>query len=250
MGNTVVSPSGNWAEIILGGLALFAAGVAIAWPLFQILGIKWLENRFSQNLEKMKHDQNREIEALRSRISLMLDHSAKLSSREFDVLPIAWGKVFDAFVATTRSLAQLRSSPDFTQNDPKALEEFLDTEGLSPSQREKLRSLPIEDRTKYFIRCGKSRDLHAAKVAAQDADFYLAKSGLFLEEDVHTKLSDFMLDVWEAISAHELAREMEGIPRPEMMRQDDEFRAKSDHRVKELERFVRARFWRSNEIVA
>ena len=75
-----------------------AVTVAAAWAFLKWWGAKWIENRFSKNLEAFKGEQQkllevykaeqqRELEHLRHRLSSRI---SKIHEKEFEVLPKAW----------------------------------------------------------------------------------------------------------------------------------------------------------------
>jgi hypothetical protein len=87
---------------MLGGVVLYAGSAATAaYLLFQFLGKKWIENKFSQRLEAFKHLQSVELARLKVEIESMLSGALKLQEREFTVLPEMWEKLSDATGAPT-----------------------------------------------------------------------------------------------------------------------------------------------------
>jgi hypothetical protein len=71
---------------------------AVAWGYFQFIGKKWVEHRFSKDLEAFKgkkqkeledykSQQQQELERLRHRLSSRI---SKIHEKEFEVLPQAW----------------------------------------------------------------------------------------------------------------------------------------------------------------
>lgn len=74
------------------GLLVVAAGglTAIAYAIFKNLGEKWLDARFDERLAAYKHEQQKELEQVRFKITALLDRATKLHQREFEVLPEAW----------------------------------------------------------------------------------------------------------------------------------------------------------------
>jgi len=90
-----------------GGLTL------IAYQIFKRFAVKWLDSKFEERLQALKHKHGKEIERLRFEIAKLLDRATKLHQREFEVLPEAWSKLNDAFWNTqsvSRSVKCIRTS--------------------------------------------------------------------------------------------------------------------------------------------
>jgi hypothetical protein len=77
-------------------LAYGGGAAAVSYLLFQWLGKKWIENKFSERLEQLRHQQALELQRLRVEIDAMLSGALKLQEKEFSVLPEAWEKLNDA----------------------------------------------------------------------------------------------------------------------------------------------------------
>src|SRR5258708_40368344 len=79
-------------------LVLFSGGaVAVAYAVFRYLGKSWIESKFAERLQSLKHDQAIELQRLRVQIESMLSGALKLQELEFKVLPEAWKKLDDAY---------------------------------------------------------------------------------------------------------------------------------------------------------
>src|SRR5690242_14921631 len=82
----------------VGAVVLAGGGMSlIVYQVFKHLAARWLESKFEERLQALKHAHGKELEQLRFRISALLDRATKLHQREFEVLPDAWAKLNDAF---------------------------------------------------------------------------------------------------------------------------------------------------------
>ena len=63
-------------------LAVGGGASAIAYGFFKLLGEKWLEAKFSERLEKLKHEQERELEMHRLQINSLFNLSCDLEEVE------------------------------------------------------------------------------------------------------------------------------------------------------------------------
>jgi len=81
----------------LGELVLYTGSiVGFTFLFFRFLGKRWIENIFSKNLEKWKHELNKELEQYRYKINALFNRVTKIHEKEFEVLPEAWLKMQDA----------------------------------------------------------------------------------------------------------------------------------------------------------
>jgi len=71
----------------LGEVIAYGGGAAaIAYILFQYLGKKWIENKFAERLDQLKHQHALGLQRLRVEIDSMLSGTLKLQEREFQFL--------------------------------------------------------------------------------------------------------------------------------------------------------------------
>lgn len=64
---------------LVGTLVLAGGGLSlIVYQTFKHLAAKWLDARFEERLQALKHEQQKEIEQLRLKISTLLDRAVKL----------------------------------------------------------------------------------------------------------------------------------------------------------------------------
>ena len=85
----------------VGGFSLttisFAGIWALATHMSKRFGEKWLDSKFDEKLQALRHAHDKELEDLRFKIATLLDRATKLHSREFEVLPESWSRLNDAF---------------------------------------------------------------------------------------------------------------------------------------------------------
>src|SRR5215510_4277659 len=93
---------------------LVSAGgaAAVAYLLFQWLGKKWIENKFAQRLDQLRHQQALELQRLRVEIDAMLSGALKLQEKEFSVLPEAWAKLHEAHGLVSWIVSPMQEYPD------------------------------------------------------------------------------------------------------------------------------------------
>jgi len=111
-------------------------GAVIAYLIFQYLGTKWIENKFAERLDELKHQHALELQRLRIEIDSLLSGSLKLQELEFEFLPDAWQKLDEAHGLVSWLVSPMQEYPDLDRMNTQQLEEFLETTELSPSQKD------------------------------------------------------------------------------------------------------------------
>jgi hypothetical protein len=228
--------------IIAGG-----GGALIAIAVMRATGEKWLENRFNERLEALKHEQSREIERLRFHVAGLLDRSSKLNQREFEVLPDIWKAIDEAYVNASIAMARLRlGGPDFVNLSDAQAEQVISKSPFQDFQKDELRSLsPMGRSSKYmdFMKFVESNNAADATNRAWDS---LRQGGLFVSPDVYQRLDDFFQKVKNAVHAHSINIRWGG----EGNDPDIEWlwkQAAGEHTA--LLTFLRERFWNTGSLV-
>ena len=130
-----------FAFLAYGGI-LSAAAATIAWFVFRTFSDKWLASRFNERLERLKHDQQQEIEQLRGRINALLDRTTKLNQREYEVVPEAWERLWQA-QASWRAGDPRLGLVQSQEADVRAAEPWAPTRGISLQSEEEKLSKPV-----------------------------------------------------------------------------------------------------------
>src|SRR5665647_394264 len=101
------------ALAVFGGAAALAGTCALAvWGIVKVWGEKALNARFERGLTAYKHEQQKELEQLKYKITGFVDRAVKLHAREFEVLPEAWARLCDANNLARSVLSSLQGYPD------------------------------------------------------------------------------------------------------------------------------------------
>ena len=168
---------------LLGGGAVVLASLAgFAYWLFKQFSDKWLTAKFSERLEAYKHEQQKELEELRFKISGLLDRTTKLYQREFEVLPEAWAKLVIAHATVQGVVAALQQYPDLDQMNPKQLEEFIQNSQLRQWQKDELRS--SQSKTKYYQGASNWVRMWDAQEVCREYFVYERKNGIFIRNEI------------------------------------------------------------------
>lgn len=172
---------------VLGKLVLVGGGGAvIVYQVFKFLAAKWLEEKFKKNFQQLVHDQNKEIERLKTELTKSFDRAAKLHQREFEALPQVWDKVSEAYWTAASLVSPLQMHSDLNMMLPKQLESFVAKSELAEWQKEEVLVSP--DKTKKFQELIYWHKLSRGFAAIRDADVVLSRIGIFVQDPIKDKL--------------------------------------------------------------
>ena len=164
----------DWASEVfkwLGYAAVwFGGAVGIAFAAFRFLGAKWIENKFATQLEAHKHEQAKELEELRHKISAAFSRVTKIHAKESEVLPEVWYKLQDALGRISGVTSLWQQYPDLSRMDATQLAEFLQQSDLYESEKEELRK--TNDKNAYYQEKRFRHDLKLAYDAFWDFHNY------------------------------------------------------------------------------
>ena len=179
----VIKTVASWISYIIvggGGLSL------IVYQIFKHLGAKWLDARFEERLQNLKHEQAQVIERMRFKISTLLDRATKLHQREFEVLPEAWAKANDAYWKASQVLAIMREVLDLDGMSGPQRENFIVKSRLMDWQKDEVRA--ADDKSKDYDEKIFWHDMSEAQSKAVESFRYLGVYGIFIEEKLRSKL--------------------------------------------------------------
>lgn len=188
---------GFFGQLIAAG----GGGAVVAYLLFQYLGKSWIENKFARQIEQMRHEQSMELQRLRVEIDSLLSGAIRLQEKEFEVLPAAWEKLFEAYALVYHLSNPLYYCPNFDQLDAIQLDELLETTDFLDSQKDKVRNSQNKKdtygETKFW------HDLHKAQIAFSDLQRYVAHNGIFLQSELKKKFAEISSTLSSAIASNQ-----------------------------------------------
>lgn len=184
----------------------YAGGSAVvAYLLFQWLGKTWIENKFAQRLDQLRHQQSLELQRLRVEIDAMLSGALKLQEREFSVLPEAWAKLDEAHGLVAWLVSPMQEYANVDRMNPVQLEEFLADTGFSPSQMDDIRQ--ARDKGRAYQETVFWHRLHKVKTGFGELQSFVARNGIFLPTALEEKFSRISGDLWSAVVSKEVGHE-------------------------------------------
>jgi len=184
----------------LGQLVLFGGGsVAIAFGFFRFLGQGWIEHKFSEQLERSKYEQAKELEQIKFKINSLFNRVTKMQEKEFEVLPVAWSKLNDAHGPLMVCVLGFQEYPNLQRMSEDELEEFLSSVDLLETQKQQLRI--SENKNMLFSGFLTTIQLHKARAAYSDFSSYIEKNSIFLRKDIKEKFSKVSAIMWKLWAA-------------------------------------------------
>ncbi|WP_312591822.1 hypothetical protein [Stutzerimonas nitrititolerans] len=194
-------------KFILQMLAYGGGSAALSYLLFQWLGKTWIENKFTERLDLLRHQHALEIQRLRVEIDAMLSGALKLQEKEFLVLPEAWVKLDEAHGMVNSLVAPFQQYADVSRMSPAQLEEFLDGTEFTTSQKDKVRN--SHDKNKSYQEILFWHRLHKVKRSFFELKDYVARNGIFLPQELEFKFEKIANILWSAVVSKEVGHEAE-----------------------------------------
>ena len=188
-----------------GAVAYGGGGAVVAYLLFQYLSKAWIENKFAQRLDQLKHQQALELQRLRVEIDSLLSGALKLQEREFQVLPEAWQKLDEAHVLVSCLVSPMQEYPDLDRMTLAQLEEFLAKTEFAETQKDELRS--SRNKVSTYQEIVFWYRLHKVKVAFSDLQNFVARNGIFFPSELKEKFTKIAEMLWSAVVSKEVGHE-------------------------------------------
>lgn len=230
------------AAVVLSGLSS-AAGVAY-W-IFRTFSEKWLTSKFEERLAAYKHEQQKELETLKFRISGLLDRTTKLHQREFDVLPEAWAKLVIADGNVRAVTAGLQQYADIDGMNAEQLAEFVESLPFPKWKKEQLRTAP--NKSKFYQEAENWRRLGEAKAKYHEFFLYHRKNSVFIRKEINDRFNEISDLIHHVIVEYEfeLQHPNADIAHQERLKERRKFASDGRKMLEMLEQIVQARLWDS-----
>lgn len=228
---------------LAGKIVLVGGGASvIVYHAFKYLAAKWLEEKFRKNFQQLVHDQNKEIERLKSELTKSFDRAEKLHQREFETLPEVWGKVSEAYWAAASLVSPLQMHSDLNRMQQKQLASFVAQSDLAEWQKEEV--LSSSDKTKKFQELIYWHKLSRCFKASRDADIALSKVGIFVLDPIKEKLQAIIDLSRGALTEDQINHEHPPQRHSDRLNSDiDRMRTDGKEWMEEAERLIKNRIW-------
>jgi hypothetical protein len=193
---------------LLGQLITLAGGGAVvAYGLFRYLGSKWIENKFAERLEQLRHTQALELQRLRVEIDSLLSGAIKLQDKEFQTLPEAWVKLDEAFGQVSHLTAPFQQYPDLDRLNNAQLEEFLSGTTFTTTQKGEIRN--AEKKTNKYQELIFRYRLSDVRKSIADLHNYVERNSIFMPPDLKKHFEKVTNDLWSAMVSKEVGHDVQ-----------------------------------------
>jgi hypothetical protein len=200
--NEILNATGHFLiELIVAG----GGGAAIAYLVVKTFGDKWLDHKFKERLENLKHEQTKEIEAARQKVQALFSRISKIHEREFEVLPKAWFLLHEAHGKAATLMTAFREISNFPTMGDEAFEEYLQMSELSPHERDDFRS--SADRMAWYQKYQFRKELHDASEAQRIFHNYIIENRIFMTKPLQTQFTMVAHTLATALVEHRLWKE-------------------------------------------
>jgi hypothetical protein len=233
---------------VVGGATVGGVTITtIAYQMFKHLGSKWLDEKFETRLQKLKHDQEKEMANMQFEISKMFDRATKLHQAEFEVLPKVWDKLNDSYWTTRRVTASFQSYPDIANKTPPQIVELLNGMKWPEHEKHELLQAPnSEVLAKEFQKLWDFHNHNEAERATREAHTFILKQGLFIEPVLREKIKVINDLIWNAVleSGINLSPAMQSAPcRDHLRNHIQRLESEGDAMMEDLLKAIEARVW-------
>jgi hypothetical protein len=235
---TTISNVATFIGLIIIGLGGLSS---IVFVIFKAFAEKWLDSRFTKQLEQLRHAQQTEMESTRLKLNSLMDRRLKLHSMEFDVLPETWSKLVDACGIVSSVVSPLQTYPDLGRMESPQLEAFLGRSELLEWQKDELRR--SADRNSLYS--GYSDWTGISKSYKAYGDFYsfLRKNLIFIREPMKTQFIEISTLISDALFEYRLSREHRDFAKQEHTVSLQRFMKEGHSLLNALEIEIRGRLW-------
>lgn len=197
-------------------------GAVVAWWIFSKFGETWLAEKFAKRLEIFKHEQAKDIEQVRHKITSLFSRISKIHEKEFEVLPTAWLKLHEAYGHIAGVCSALKQFPELSRMDDSLFEAFVESCGLHEVNKNKLRKISISERNEYYRNCLQWTELSEAKSAQENLNNYLVMNQIFMTEDLWKQFTQINKLLKSVLIVEEIVAQNPHIPAVEIRKQREE----------------------------
>jgi hypothetical protein len=201
---------------ILAGLAALgitgAASAGAAYWLFQTFAKGWLQSHFDRDLEAFRAANTREAERLKADLSRYADRATKFHTREYEVLPEAWGLMNKAYSASSGAISSFQQHADINCMTKPHLEDWLEGSGLPKFQQDEIRN--SADKNRQYSKIFTWRQISDAQKATAEFGNYVILQGVFIDEEISTKMTEAARVMRMALISRTMVERIQGGPAP------------------------------------
>lgn len=195
----------DFLNLLIKVFAVGGGGAVVAFGFFQFLGARWLENRFEQRLESLRHEHAKELQSLRIEIDTALQGRLRIQEKELEVLTTCWDLMNNALGAAQDYVSLFQSYPDISRMSDTAKNEYLATLEIFEFQRREIieSHQPNETLKKYI----ELRKRNTAGEAHSKFHNYLKRHEIFIDERIWKELLAVANELKDALISRDISQD-------------------------------------------
>lgn len=177
-------------EFIGKSFAFTASSAAIAFLLMKVWGQKWIENKFTKDLELFKAQKLHDF-------GILLTRKTKWHEKEHEVLSEAWKKLIKSHTSLKMAISAFRSFPDLNKCSDQELKRFMADNEFSDGEKEFMKD-NSEDYVFAFSKILDHRALSESNIAFGEFHAYFDENRIFLRPHIKEKFQTVADHIWSA----------------------------------------------------
>ncbi len=159
--------------------ALLISGAGGTFIFIKFWGQKWVENKFSKDLELFKVQKLHDFD-------LLLTRKTKWHEKEQEVLSTAWQKLTRAHAALQRAINALLEYPDFDRMSEQEFTKHIDGSKLSEDEKDYMRT-GSDSRNRRYSKILEYKALQESHNAFLEFHQYFGEHRIFLRPHIKDK---------------------------------------------------------------
>jgi hypothetical protein len=177
------------SDYIMQTVAAGGGAALITFILLQYLGKKWLDDRFSNRLNELRHEQNKEVERLRIEIQTLLNGALRVQQNEFEIFPTLWEMINRAFGLVQESCAPKYRNFMISHLLDEEFNDLLNELTFTESERRLLEKSANKD--DLFTHLLVKSQISESFAGVNDLCKYVAKHQILIPENINSEVVKF-----------------------------------------------------------
>ena len=144
---------------------------------------------FDRRIAAFKHEQQKEIEGLRTKLSHIADRGLRSNEREYTSTVELWEAIVRAYWATRECIISFSSHPDFDKMTDDGIRDFMEANSFATKAIESV--LGADDKNTMFGRVTAVRNINATRRETGNLRLKLQNT-IFISEELENDVTQFV----------------------------------------------------------
>jgi len=183
-------------------IAIGGGAAAVAYLIFMFLGRKWIEAKFQERLERLKHEQEQQLEEFRYRANTLFSRVSKIHDKEIEILPEAWRLFQEAIGNLANVTSPLQSYPDLNFTTTEKVKEILEKSPLTEVEKKEI--LDAADKNDFYIKHVTWHEINKARAAIREFHNFMIFNRIFLTAELKEQFIKADTILYDALMKREV----------------------------------------------